>query len=275
MYLAPVFTGARGRRLRVVRRRTVAGANRLDGDGDARDSVRRAGTSAHQRAVARRLSRRRCSPAITAGCSGIASRCSRPRWCRSSRSPGARTRSPNVIGPGARWPAWPPGWRSSRRHRQRSTSWRSVSRRRRPWCSGCAARDNPDLRNRAGAALWTLAGLAIAAALFLFFFAIPHWSEVRFYNWQMSVTRKPSYGVGASDQPRLLGSRRERLLPAAAAGCVPRIGGSPGIGMALASGAFGRTPPRALGRARAARNHRPRCRQRAAAPRSSSQPSWR
>jgi len=62
---------------------------------------------------------------------------------------------------------------------------------------GMRARDNPDLRNRAGAALWTAAGLAIAAALFLVLFAVPHWSEVRFYNWQMSVTRKPSYGVGA------------------------------------------------------------------------------
>jgi len=62
---------------------------------------------------------------------------------------------------------------------------------------GMRARENADLRNRAGAALWTLAGLAIAAALFLVFFAIPHWDEVRFYNWQMSVTRKPTYGVAA------------------------------------------------------------------------------
>jgi 4-amino-4-deoxy-L-arabinose transferase-like glycosyltransferase len=58
------------------------------------------------------------------------------------------------------------------------------------------ARDNPDQRRRGIAAGWTLAGLAVAAALFLCFFAIPHWSEVRFYNWQMSVTRKPGYGAG-------------------------------------------------------------------------------
>jgi 4-amino-4-deoxy-L-arabinose transferase-like glycosyltransferase len=47
------------------------------------------------------------------------------------------------------------------------------------------------------AAVYTLAGLAIAALLFLAFFVLPHWSEFRFYNWQMSVTRKPSYGLKA------------------------------------------------------------------------------
>jgi 4-amino-4-deoxy-L-arabinose transferase-like glycosyltransferase len=47
------------------------------------------------------------------------------------------------------------------------------------------------------AALWTLAGLAAAGGLFLVFFVVPYWQEFRFYNWQMSVTRKPTYGLQA------------------------------------------------------------------------------
>ena len=42
-------------------------------------------------------------------------------------------------------------------------------------------------------ALWTLAGLALAGGAFLVFFVVPFWAEFQFYNWQMSVTRKPSY----------------------------------------------------------------------------------
>lgn len=53
---------------------------------------------------------------------------------------------------------------------------------------------SPQLRR---AALWTLGGLAGAAAVALALFVIPHWSEYRFYNWQMSVTRKPSYTIRA------------------------------------------------------------------------------
>ena len=47
-------------------------------------------------------------------------------------------------------------------------------------------------RGRA-AGLWTLAGLAVAGIVALALFVGPEWSEYRFYNWQMSVTRKPSY----------------------------------------------------------------------------------
>jgi 4-amino-4-deoxy-L-arabinose transferase-like glycosyltransferase len=43
--------------------------------------------------------------------------------------------------------------------------------------------------------LWTLAGLAMATAVIGVFFVIPHWSEYRFYNWQMSVVRKPDYAI--------------------------------------------------------------------------------
>ena len=49
-------------------------------------------------------------------------------------------------------------------------------------------------RKRA-AALWTIAGLAIFGALALAIFVLPNWADYRFYNWQMSVTRKPSYDL--------------------------------------------------------------------------------
>jgi 4-amino-4-deoxy-L-arabinose transferase-like glycosyltransferase len=49
-------------------------------------------------------------------------------------------------------------------------------------------------KGRAGA-LYTLAGLALALGVVAAVFVLPHWSEYRFYNWQMSVTRKPSYDV--------------------------------------------------------------------------------
>jgi 4-amino-4-deoxy-L-arabinose transferase-like glycosyltransferase len=52
-------------------------------------------------------------------------------------------------------------------------------------------------RIAAKAAWLTLGGLVASAALFLVFFVLPHWTEYRFYNWQMSVTRKPSYAIGA------------------------------------------------------------------------------
>ncbi len=45
------------------------------------------------------------------------------------------------------------------------------------------------------AAMWTLAGLFAAGVIALAVFVLPWWSEYRFYNWQMSVTRKPSYDL--------------------------------------------------------------------------------
>jgi 4-amino-4-deoxy-L-arabinose transferase-like glycosyltransferase len=57
-----------------------------------------------------------------------------------------------------------------------------------------ADRDSKDERPRA-AAMWTIAGLCIAGAIALAVFVLPWWSEYRFYNWQMSVTRKPSYDL--------------------------------------------------------------------------------
>jgi 4-amino-4-deoxy-L-arabinose transferase-like glycosyltransferase len=54
------------------------------------------------------------------------------------------------------------------------------------------------LRNTEGrAALAILVGLALGGAIALAVFVLPNWAEYRFYNWQMSVTRKPSYTVKA------------------------------------------------------------------------------
>jgi hypothetical protein len=50
---------------------------------------------------------------------------------------------------------------------------------------------------RRHAALWTLAGLAVSFALVAALFVLPHWADYRFYNWQMSVTRKPSYDLAS------------------------------------------------------------------------------
>jgi 4-amino-4-deoxy-L-arabinose transferase-like glycosyltransferase len=47
------------------------------------------------------------------------------------------------------------------------------------------------------AALWTIAGLAGTLVAIAALFVLPHWSEYRFYNWQISVTRKPSYDLAA------------------------------------------------------------------------------
>ena len=51
----------------------------------------------------------------------------------------------------------------------------------------------PDGGRPRAAGLWTLAGLAFAGVVALALFVGPEWSEYRFYNWQMSVTRKPTY----------------------------------------------------------------------------------
>jgi hypothetical protein len=53
----------------------------------------------------------------------------------------------------------------------------------------------PRVRHERSAAAWTLAGLAVAFGAAAAFFVLPHWADYRFYNWQMSVTRKPSYDV--------------------------------------------------------------------------------
>jgi 4-amino-4-deoxy-L-arabinose transferase-like glycosyltransferase len=44
-------------------------------------------------------------------------------------------------------------------------------------------------------AVATLGGLAVFGIIALAIFVVPNWSDYRFYNWQMSVTRKPSYDL--------------------------------------------------------------------------------
>jgi len=51
-------------------------------------------------------------------------------------------------------------------------------------------------RDRRAARTVMLSGI-ICAALALVVFVVPNWHDYRFYNWQMSVTRKPSYSLSA------------------------------------------------------------------------------
>lgn len=62
---------------------------------------------------------------------------------------------------------------------------------------GEPAREPGQRRAENLAARWTLAGLAAFGLLALASFVIPAWEEFRFYNWQMSVTRKPAYTLSA------------------------------------------------------------------------------
>jgi 4-amino-4-deoxy-L-arabinose transferase-like glycosyltransferase len=52
-------------------------------------------------------------------------------------------------------------------------------------------------RETVRAATATLLGVGLSAAVICVMFVLPHWNEYRFYNWQMSVTRKPSYALSA------------------------------------------------------------------------------
>ena len=64
--------------------------------------------------------------------------------------------------------------------------------------AGWRDRDSePTAQTSRRAALVTLAGLSMAALVIIAAFVLPHWSEYRFYNWQMTVTRKPDYTVEA------------------------------------------------------------------------------
>ena len=60
-------------------------------------------------------------------------------------------------------------------------------------------RTGPDsVRPQAGRiaiAMWTLGGLTAAFMIVAAAFVVPHWTDYQFYNWQVSVTRKPSYDL--------------------------------------------------------------------------------
>ena len=47
------------------------------------------------------------------------------------------------------------------------------------------------------ASLWTLGGVVVGGLVALATFVAPSWQDYRFYNWQMSVTRKPTYTLNA------------------------------------------------------------------------------
>jgi 4-amino-4-deoxy-L-arabinose transferase-like glycosyltransferase len=50
-------------------------------------------------------------------------------------------------------------------------------------------------RRRAG--VLVLGGVAATAVLIGGLFVLPHWDDYAFYNWEMTVTRKPEYTIGA------------------------------------------------------------------------------
>jgi len=58
---------------------------------------------------------------------------------------------------------------------------------------GKADSDHAARARRAG--FVTLAALVVCGLIALAVFVFPNWTEYRFYNWQMSVTRKPSYDL--------------------------------------------------------------------------------
>jgi hypothetical protein len=60
-----------------------------------------------------------------------------------------------------------------------------------------ALRIDPPAAAAERGAIATLAGLVLSAAAIAAFFVLPWWSEYQFYNWQMSVSRKPSYTLQA------------------------------------------------------------------------------
>jgi len=60
-----------------------------------------------------------------------------------------------------------------------------------------ASGDRPAATALRRAGGYTLAGLAVATLVGLVVFVWPNWQAYRFYNWQTSVTRKPSYTLRA------------------------------------------------------------------------------
>jgi 4-amino-4-deoxy-L-arabinose transferase-like glycosyltransferase len=65
------------------------------------------------------------------------------------------------------------------------------------WVGTTGGRPNARPGQAQAPAWYTLAGLAAAGLLSLACFVGPNWQDYRFYNWQMSVTRKPSYTLKA------------------------------------------------------------------------------
>ncbi|MBI1873537.1 MAG: glycosyltransferase family 39 protein [Acidobacteria bacterium] len=52
-------------------------------------------------------------------------------------------------------------------------------------------------RAYARGAIWTLGSLAVVGLAALLLFIVPYWDQYHFYNWETSVTRRPSYSLTA------------------------------------------------------------------------------
>jgi 4-amino-4-deoxy-L-arabinose transferase-like glycosyltransferase len=63
--------------------------------------------------------------------------------------------------------------------------------------SGASGEAYPPAGRRVAGAWYTLAGLVAAGVAGVAVFVLPNWQAYRFYNWQMSVVRKPSYTLKA------------------------------------------------------------------------------
>jgi hypothetical protein len=68
-----------------------------------------------------------------------------------------------------------------------------------PWFSGTRMAESGERTADSGkrAAILTIGGLAATFAVIAAFFVLPHWNDYQFYNWQISVTRKPSYDLAS------------------------------------------------------------------------------
>jgi SAM-dependent methyltransferase len=75
------------------------------------------------------------------------------------------------------------------------------------------------------AAWLTLAGFSAAAGAVFAFFVWPHWQEFQFYNFQMTVTRKPTYNLRSFIESGVSPATRSGCLLANVAGAVGRISG--------------------------------------------------
>ena len=83
-------------------------------------------------------------------------------------------------------------WRSSQRRRRHFSSPRWRSTRLRP--SLVTGSNSRSIRRRSSVVDAHRARRLRASSRSLFF-VVPNWSDYRFYNWQMSVTRKPNYDL--------------------------------------------------------------------------------
>jgi hypothetical protein len=63
--------------------------------------------------------------------------------------------------------------------------------------SGSHASDGLERSTGRATAAWTLGGLAVSFGVVAAIFVLPHWRDYQFYNWQISVTRKPSYDLAS------------------------------------------------------------------------------